>query len=164
MHEVWAPGKIESTNIYKWSNFCYPANSNSIIKTPLSCQVEAQPPPKNKTACFDTAATSNCGRQGDHLIPTSEPSGKVFTLPDGTLTPASTKSKLHHNVREPARTVDMVPALKSNTLLSGPKFADTDYITVLVPTEVLIYDSNKLTLQASKDTILRGWRDEATGL
>ena len=91
---------------------------------------------------------------GDHFIPTNKPSGKIFTLPDGTVTPASTTAKLHHQLREPARTVDMVPSLKHNSLLSGPKFADTNYITILTPSEVLIYDGENLKIQVSKEAIL----------
>ena len=58
----------------------------------------------------------------------------------------------------------MVPALKHNSLLSGPKFADANYITILTPDEVLIYDGKGLKISTNKDTILRGWRDESTGL
>jgi len=91
-------------------------------QTPLSCQVEEQQKKvmrkaskqksKGKSAVFDTAATSSCGMEGDDFIPTDEPSGKVFFMPTGDSTSASTKAKLHHEVREPARTVDMVPELK----------------------------------------------------
>ena len=101
---------------------------------------------------------------GDHFIPTAEPSRKVFFMPTGETTPASTISKLHHEVREPARTVDMVPGLKHNSLLSGPKFADANYITLLTPTEVLIYDGQDLKITTSKEAILRGWRDKPSGL
>ena len=73
--------------------------------------------------------------EGDELIPTNISSGEVFTLADGTSTPASTTSKLHHKLREPARTVGTVPALKHNSLLSGTKFTDANYITVLTPTK-----------------------------
>ena len=85
-------------------------------------------------------------------------------MPTGDTTTASTIAKLHHKVREPARTVDMVPALKHNSLISGPKFADANYVTVLTPNEVLIYDGNDLKISTSKDAILRGWRDSTTGL
>ena len=85
-------------------------------------------------------------------------------MPTGETTKASTISKLHHNVREPARSVDMVPALKHNSLLSGPKFADANYITVLTPEEVLIFDGEDLKLSASKEAVLRGWRDIPSGL
>jgi len=150
------------------------STTNSITQTPLSCQVEEQQKKvmrkaskqksKGKSAVFDTAATSSCGMEGDDFIPTDEPSGKVFYMPTGDSTPASTKAKLHHEVREPARTVDMVPELKQNSLLSGPKFADANYITILTPTEVLIYDAHGLKITTNKEAVLRGWRDEVSGL
>ena len=45
-------------------------------------------------------------------------------------TPATTITKLEHNVREPTRTVDMVPALANQSLLSGGKFAEAGYISI----------------------------------
>ena len=61
-------------------------------------------------------------------------------MPMGTTAPDSVKAKLHHSVREPEFTVDMVPDLKHNSLMSARKFAYAQYITVLTPTEVLVYD------------------------
>ena len=58
----------------------------------------------------------------------------------------------------------MVPSLKHNSLLSGPKFADANYVTVLTPSEVLIFDGDNLKIQVSKVAILRGWRSKASGL
>ena len=73
------------------------------------------------------------------------------------------EAKLHHNVREPARTVDIVPDLQHNSLLSASKFADANYVTILTPKEVLIYDGKDLTITVSSEAILRGWR-EVNGL
>ena len=101
---------------------------------------------------------------GDEFIATDQPSNKVFYMPTGKHTPASTIVKLKHNVRKPARTVDMVPALKHNSLISGSKFADANYITVLTPSEVLIYDGTNLQMTINKEAILRGWRDKPSGL
>ena len=101
---------------------------------------------------------------GDDFQQTDEKSSKIFHMPTGETTPASTIAKLHHDVREPAKTVDMVPALKHNSLISGPKFADANYVTVLTPTEVLIYDARGLKISTSKEAIIRGWRDTYSGL
>ena len=119
---------------------------------------------ERKSAVFDTGATSSCGREGDDFIPTNQPSNKVFHVPTGHVTRASMQAKLHHKVREPARTVDMVPGLKHNSLISGGKFADANYVTILTPTQVLIYDNNDLTISVNCDAILRGWRDKQSGL
>ena len=171
--ECWQPGTVDISNTYKWNNIKYPATP---ISTPLSSQVEelqhivninarsSVADQKGNSAVYDTGATSNCGREGDDFIPTTVPSAKVFQMPTGETTPASTQSKLHHRVREPARTVDMVPALTHNSLLSGPKFADANYVTILTPTEVLIYDAKGLIISTSKDAVLKGWRDKPSGL
>ena len=63
---------------------------------------------------------------GDDFIETDQPLNELFYMPTGDNTPASTIAKLKHDVREPARTVNMVPALKHNSLLSGSKFADVN--------------------------------------
>ena len=68
-------------------------------------------------------------------------------------------------VREPARTVDMVPNLKHNSQMSASRFSDAQYITVLTPTEVLVYDDvGDLQLLLSSKAILRGWRCKHSGL
>ena len=42
----------------------------------------------------------------------------------GTTTKSSTNAKMRHKLIEPAKTVDMVPALKHNSLMSAIMFAD----------------------------------------
>ena len=121
---------------------------------------------KNKTtstAVFDSGATSNCGRIVDDFQATDELSNKIFHLPNGHTITASSIAKLKLNIRKPARTVDIVPDLKHNSFISASKFADANYITILTPTEVLIYDGNGLQLEINHEAILRGWR-EASGL
>ena len=76
-----------------------------------------------------------------------------------TTPPASIEANLHHIVREPARTVDIVPYLKHNSLMNARKFANAQYITVLTPTEVLVYDDmGDLQRSISSTSILIGWR------
>ena len=106
------------------------------------------------TAVFDSGAMSHCGRENNNFIPTDETSHKVFHLPTGQTTNASMEAKLHHDVREPARTVDIVPDLQHNLLLSGSKFSDANYVTILTPKEVLIYDGKDLTITVSSEAIL----------
>ena len=64
----------------------------------------------------------------------------------------------------------MVPELKHNSLISGGKFSDANYITVLTPTELLIYDGNDTHISVSKPpqpssnshvTSIRGDRNSA---
>ena len=83
--------------------------------------------------------------------PTTQKSHKIFHMTTGETTAASMQAKLYHDVREPTKTVDMVPQLKHNSLISGGKFADANYITVLTPTEVLIYEGNDTHISVSKE-------------
>ena len=55
------------------------------------------------------------------------------------------KAKLLLNVREPAKTVDMVPGLQHNLLISASKFADTGYITTLTPDVVPVFNQEDYT-------------------
>jgi hypothetical protein len=59
-----------------------------------------------------------------------EPSMMVFHIPNGTIVPATTKSKLLHHVHEPARSVSIVPALLGNALLNTNKFAEAGYTAI----------------------------------
>ena len=77
-------------------------------------------------------------------------------MPTGETTAGGTQAKLYHNVRELEKTVDMVPQLQHNLLISGGKFTDANYITVLTPTEVLIYDGKYTYISVSKGPILQG--------
>ena len=166
--EVWAPGKIELN--HKLIANIYPATKQPNHKTPPISRKQSianinntKPIKNTSTAVFDSGATSHCGRIGDEFTPTNEASTKIFHLPNGQTTAATNKAKLKLDVREPARTVDMVPELKHNSLISASKFVDANYITILTPTEVLIYDGDGLKLEINHDAILRGWR-EASGL
>ena len=85
-------------------------------------------------------------------------------MPTGETTVASTQAKLYHDVCEPAQTEEMVLQQQHNSLLSGGKFADTNYITVLTTNEVLIYDNKDTHISVSSRQILNGWRDTIKGL
>ena len=82
------------------------------------------------SAAYDTVFTSNAGMVGDPFIQTGRPSTIVFTVADSHKTPGSTEVKLHHPVREPARTVEIAPPLTDQSLLSGNKFVQAGYVTI----------------------------------
>ena len=94
---------------------------------------------------------------GDPFIQTGQPSTKFFIVTDGHLTPGSTMAKLHHPVWEPARTVDIVPALADQSLLSGNKFAEAGYVSICYDTEVNIYDEHTVKIVVSEAAVLKGW-------
>ena len=135
---MWKPGRVLLNRNKRDRNIKFnPIDHN--YWTPLTDQVEESDLKKEVinnidenegTGAFDTGATSSCGKTGDNFEPSNELSGKTFYQPGGATLQASTKAKLKHDVREPAKTVDMVPGLKNNSLISGPKFADAGYITV----------------------------------
>ena len=114
-------------------------------------------------AAFNLGATSNCGLASDPYIEMGTKTKKIFHLPNGDTAPASIQAKLKHAVRELARTVDIIPELKSNSLLSASKFTNTGYVTILLPDAVHIYKGDNIH-KIEKEAILRGWRDKPTGL
>ena len=109
------------------------------------------------SAAYDTACTSNAGMIGDPFIKTTRQSTKVFSVADGRQTPGSNIAKLNQPVREPALTVDMVPALSGQSLLSGATFAEAGYISVCDGNKVNLYDSQTARIIVSEEAVLKGW-------
>ena len=101
------------------------------------------------------------------MIPTGEKSGKQVGMPDGRIAGASEKAKLPMTqLREGAREGDILPALAENTLVSVSTMANNNYATIFWPEGkgVEIYDLQEVNIQASGEPVVRGWRDQATGL
>ena len=63
--------------------------------------------------------------------------------------------KLAHEWRDPADKVDIVPGVNS-TLLSGVKFVDTDYDTVLDKYSINIYNVKRTKIIISEKAVLSG--------
>ena len=93
---------------------------------------------------------------GNPFIQTTQKSTKVFSVADGRRTPGSNIAKLYHPVRKPAQTVDMVPALAGQSLLSGAKFDEAGYISVCDGEEVNLYDSRTTRIVVSEEAVLKG--------
>ena len=110
------------------------------------------------SAAYDTACTSHAGMVDNPFIQTNRPSTKIFALVDGHATAGSNVAKIHHNVREPACTVDMVPSLKDNSLLSGGKFAYAGYVSVCNDKKMSLYDGKPAKITVSEKAVLTGWR------
>ena len=70
---------------------------------------------------------------------------------------ATNIAKLHHPVHKPVQTVDMVPALYGQSLLSGAKFAEAGYISVCDGDKVNLYDSQTARIVVSEEAVLKGW-------
>ena len=67
-------------------------------------------------------------------------------------------AKLHHKLREPARTVDIVPSLTDNTLISTGKLTAANYFAVYENKEVNIYDGNTAKIYVTQEAVLRGYK------
>ena len=77
---------------------------------------------------------------GDPFIHTNQQSTKVFFIADGRQFPGSNIAKFHHLIREPTQTVDMVPVLAGQSLLSGAKLAEAGNISVCNNDKDNLYD------------------------
>ena len=93
---------------------------------------------------------------GDPFIQTTQQSTKVFSVADCRQTPGSNIAKLHHPLHKPAQTVDMVPALAGQSLLSGTKFSEAGYISVCDGDEVKLYDNRAAFIVVSEEAVLKG--------
>ena len=91
---------------------------------------------------------------GDPFIQTNTPSTKVFVIADNYPIPGSNVAKLHHNVHKLAHTVDMVPSLTNNSLLSRGKFAQAGYVSVCDDKEVNLYNARTVKITVSDDAVL----------
>ena len=60
--------------------------------------------------------------------------------------------------------MDIVPGLKTESLISMAKLMVADYMAVFNKEKVAIYDANKKKVQVTNGAILRGWRCKETGL
>jgi hypothetical protein len=85
-------------------------------------------------AVSNTAATSNAFLSSAPMLPTGTVSTAEFHLPNGEKAAATMIHKLHHNLRELACSVNIVPSLVGNSLLSIVKMVEAGYTA--------IYDDN----------------------
>ena len=120
------------------------------------------------SAFADSGATSNVGTTKDRarraFVRTGRQSNKAFRMPNGSIAAATTTDLLHHQLREPARDIHIVPSIERDSLLSVSKFVDANYIAVFDKEEVQIYDANNTQITVSRAAILRGWRCPDTKL
>ena len=92
---------------------------------------------------------------GNPFIKKEQRSTKIFSLAYGHPTPATNIAKLEHRAREPACTVNMVPALANQYLLSRGTFADAGCVSVCNEGEVKNYDGQTATITVSEDAVLK---------
>ena len=157
--ETWARGKVQN-KLTRYSNICQTASTDNYW-TPLTEQVEDSESKeslnhiiyKNNQAVFDTAATSSAEKQGIPLYQ-QQKDQTTYLMNQVGLKWKPCLYKLKHDMRDPARRVDMVPDLAEDSLISGPKFAEAGYVTLLTPKELLIFDGHDLKITVSKEAVL----------
>jgi hypothetical protein len=110
------------------------------------------------SAVSDTGATLSAFLKKDPSRAMGKLSTAIFHLPDGAIAPAMTRNKLLHNVREPACSVNIVPALVENSLLSTNKFAKTGYTVIYDKDEVNFYNTRTTKITVLEEAILTGWQ------
>jgi hypothetical protein len=110
------------------------------------------------SAVSDTGATLSAFLKKDQSCATGELSTTVFHLPDSAIAPAMTRNKLLHNVREPARSVNIVPALVENSLLSTNKFSKAGYTVIYDKDEVNFYNARNTKFTVLEEAIITGWQ------
>ena len=116
----------------------------------------------------DSGATSHVGTALDAykgaFIPTGKRSHKVFELPNGTNKPASKIQELHHDIRQTAKNIHIVPDICKNSLISMAKFAEAGYITIFDDKEVNVYDAQNTKVIVTRQAIIKGWFDKKANL
>ncbi len=81
----------------------------------------------------------------------------VFHLPDGATTAATMIHKLHHNLREPACSVNIISSLIGNSLFSTVKMVKASHTAIYNDKEVNFYNTMTTKITVLADTILKGW-------
>ena len=74
----------------------------------------------------------------------------------GQLVPATKKAKLLHDVQGPAKIVDLVPAMKQDTLISIGKFVDAGNVKIFNGDKENVNDGLKAKLKVSEEAIIQG--------
>jgi hypothetical protein len=82
------------------------------------------------------------------MVPTGTISTAMFHLPNRAMAAATMIHKLHHILQEPARSVNIVPSLVGNSLLSTVKMAKADFN---------FYNNTTTKITVLADAILKGW-------
>ena len=102
----------------------------------------------------DSGATSSCGRTSNPFIKTGQSSKKKFHMPFSHMAQATETTQLQHQVRAPANTVDIVPGLQHNALLSINKFAEANHVAVFMPGKVNIFDGKQASITSTHQPII----------
>ena len=117
------------------------------------------------TGIPDSGAASGVTNEQDAKVmqDTNKMTNKTFLMPNNTKAQATDVKKLRWPPMSTATEMNVGPGLHT-TLVSVPKMADANYVTVFDRTKARVYDGTKVKLQVKEKTILEGYRCPATGL
>ncbi len=79
---------------------------------------------------------------------------KAFRMLNGQVEEANNMDELQHNVRHPAKDIHILPGIERDSLLSIPKFVNSNYIAIFDKDKVNIYNANKTSIVVSHGAIL----------
>jgi hypothetical protein len=120
---------------------------------------------ERRTGILDSGATSGAAPEEDEdqFDDSGQMSSKTFMLPDKRTHRATKKMLLKHRLREGAREINIVPGLHT-TLISVPKLADANYVTIFDKNEAKIYDATITNISTNQPPVLTAPRCNDTGL
>ena len=112
------------------------------------------------TTVADSGTTSSVGALKDtgEYEPTGLKSNKIFKVANGQTEAATDIKLLQHPLRKDARQVNIVPGIKTASLLSTGTLADNGYISIFDKEEVLIFDATNTEVVTTRGAVLKGWR------
>ena len=102
-------------------------------------------------------------KPSDPTMPTGIQSNTSFGGAFGDIARATTINKLKLKLREPAKSVHIVPKVK-DSLLSTSKMVDADYIAVYDKEEVNFYDAKTTKVVVTEEAVLTGYQCPKVGL
>jgi hypothetical protein len=110
------------------------------------------------SAIADSGATSNVEKTRDRarkaFMATGRKLDKAFRMLNGQVEEANNMDELQHNVRHPAKDIHILPGIERDSLLSIPKFVNSNYIAIFDKDKVNIYNANKTSIVVSHGAIL----------
>jgi hypothetical protein len=134
------------------------ASKSPTNKTVAHCEQKMENRREQKTGILDTGATSGAAPEEDKeaFKETVMNSNKTFMFPDKRTRSAMEKMHLKHKHKlcETAKKISIVSGLHS-TLISVPKLADADYITVFKKDKATIYNATTTSILTTLPPVLK---------
>jgi hypothetical protein len=118
-----------------------------------------------RTGILDSGATLGAAPEEDEgqFNNSGQMSSKTFMLPDKRTHRATKKMLLKHKLREGAREINIVRGLHT-TLISVPKLADANYVTIFNKNKAKIYDATTTNVSTTQPPVFTAPRCDDTGL